>query len=136
MNENKKLSNQIPWKFITNVASWKNSVCAYLCHEWPSLIIFPIKISVFLDIGLNHKHHSSRSLLKLNNMINSRVKKAASDTSSSNNAPITIQVQVPGANDGSISNNHLVPQQDCPSFSGDCVLDGAFKKISNTVKQK
>ena len=70
-------------------------------------------------------------------MINSRVKKAPSDSSSSSsNAPITIQVQVPGANEGSVSNSHLVPQQECPSFSGDCVLNGAFKKISNMVKQK
>ena len=70
-------------------------------------------------------------------MNSSRVKKTTSDSSSSSsNAPITIQVQVPGANDGSISNNHLVPQQDCPSFSGECVLNGAFKKISNMVNQK
>ena len=41
--------------------------------------------------------------------------------------------QVAGAGDGGECNHHVVPQQDCPTFSGDCVLSGAFKKISNSV---
>ena len=31
-----------------------------------------------------------------------------------------------------MTNSQLLPQQDCPNFSGDSVLDGAFRKISNT----
>ena len=79
-------------------------------------------------------------------MINSRAKKSSPDTG---NAPITIQVQVinlqrrksfykfnvqvPPGGDGSPANSTLLPQQDCPAFSGDAVLNGAFKKISNSV---
>ena len=47
--------------------------------------------------------------------------------------PITIQVQVPGV-DTNTGNNSLTPQQACPAFSGDSVLAGAFKKISNAVR--
>ena len=81
-------------------------------------------------------------------MISSRVKKSSPDAG--NNTPITIQVQVtlrimsartysnsniqvPGAQDGSAANSPLLPQQDCPAFAGDAVLNGAFKKISNAV---
>ena len=41
-------------------------------------------------------------------------------------------VQVPGPGSEGASNSQLLPQQDCPSFAGDSVLDGAFKKISNS----
>ena len=66
-------------------------------------------------------------------MISRSTKKAAREVSpSSPSAPITIQVQVPGT-DTSVDNNSLVPQQDCPAFSGDSVLEGNFKKICNSV---
>ena len=43
-------------KLLLWVANCKISSCAYLCHEWPSLIIFPItELSVFPDIGLKHQ---------------------------------------------------------------------------------
>ncbi len=44
-----------------------------------------------------------------------------------------LNIQVPGAQDGSVTNSPLLPQQDCPAFAGDAVLNGAFKKISNAV---
>ena len=44
-----------------------------------------------------------------------------------------LNAQVPGSQDGSVSNSPLLPQQDCPAFAGDAVLNGAFKKISNSV---
>ena len=41
--------------------------------------------------------------------------------------------KVPGGGDPAVTNSHLLPQQDCPVFTGDCVMNGAFKKISNAV---
>ena len=41
-------------------------------------------------------------------------------------------LQVPGPGGEGSTNSQLLPQQDCPNFSGDSVLDGAFRKISNT----
>ena len=86
----------------------------------------------------------SLSYLKMNN---NKVKKSR-DTSPPA-TPITIQVQVragcvqhvsrvsrgkvPGGGDPAVTNSHLLPQQDCPVFTGDCVMNGAFKKISNAV---
>ena len=67
----------------------------------------------------------------LDKMISRSTKKAARESSPSS-PPITIQVQVPGT-DTTAANNSLVPQQDCPAFSGDSVLDGTFNKISNSV---
>ena len=114
-------------------------------HDWPWLITFPIR--TLLSHRISSKVTSACSHLT---MISSRVKKSSPDAG--NNTPITIQVQVtlwrmsawyssnpniqvPGAQDGSAANSPLLPQQDCPAFAGDAVLNGAFKKISNAVDQ-
>ena len=53
--------------------------------------------------------------------------------SSSSTCHVSTRVEVPGGSDPAVTNSHLLPQQDCPVFTGDCVMNGAFKKISNAV---
>ena len=53
--------------------------------------------------------------------------------SSSSTCHVSTRVEVPGGSDPAVTNSHVLPQQDCPVFTGDCVMNGAFKKISNAV---
>ena len=82
-------------------------------------------------------------------MISRSSKRSTRERENSPSPPITIQVQVPGSQDGQGDNHCVLPQQgtlvfqyriywsfhwlECPVFTGDSVLNGAFKKISNSV---